>query len=120
MEEATEILERAKSEGSPANWIVLPIQRNKLLTGIFGWAAGIVMGFGLFAFIGSIVIPYNYELGAFSAIFTTLVLGAVLFIGVGSLWSMITDIRRLRRAGRYIIVITPDEFVQQEGDKITR
>jgi hypothetical protein len=118
--DATEILEKAKSGEEPASWIVLPIQRNKLLLGIFGWAAGIVMGFALFAFVASIVIPYNYERGIFPAIFTTLILGVILFIGFGSLWSMITDIVRLRNADRYLIVITPDDFVQQQGKKITQ
>lgn len=119
--EATEILEMAKSsEGPPASWVVLPIQRNKLLLGILGWAAGIVMGFGLFAFVASIVIPYNYEHGVLAALFTTIILAIILFIGVGSLWSMLTDIWRLRYADRYLIVITPDEFVQQQGSKITQ
>jgi len=41
-----------------------------------------------------------------------------LFIGLGSVWALVSDIRRLRRADQYMIVITPDDFVKQEGDKI--
>ena len=79
---------------------------------------GMIVGFGLFALIASIVIPHNYEQGVFSGCFTTFLLGMTLFIGVGSLWAMVSDIRRLRQADQYVIVITPDDFVKQEGDKI--
>ena len=117
--EAAEILERAKTgEETPQGWLVLPLLTRKVATGAVGWALGMIVGFGLFAIIASIVIPYNYEQGVFSGCFTTFLLGMTLFIGVGSLWALVSDIRRLRRADQYMIVITPDDFVKQEGDKI--
>jgi len=61
-----------------------------------------IVGFGLFALIASIVIPYNYEQGVFSGCFTTFLLGMTLFIGVGSLWAVVSDIRRLQRADQYM------------------
>jgi hypothetical protein len=117
--EAAEILERAKAgEETPQGWLVLPLLTRKVATGIAGWVLGMIVGFGLFALIASIVIPHNYEQGVFSGCFTTFLLGMTLFIGVGSLWAMVSDIRRLRRADQYVIVITPDDFVKQEGDKV--
>ncbi|HEY5003339.1 MAG TPA: hypothetical protein VII61_09315, partial [Ktedonobacteraceae bacterium] len=60
----------------------------------------------------------NYQSGFGAALFTTLLLGIFLFIGLGSLWVLITDIWRLKHADRYTMVLTPDDFVKQEGDKI--
>lgn len=117
--EAAEILERARaSEEAPPGWLVLPLLKQKVQVGILGWASGIIIGFAVFAFIAWATIPYNYTLGFVAGCFTTILLGIALFIGLGSAWAMITDIRRLRDADRHLIVITPDEFVKQEGDKI--
>src|SRR5437764_653351 len=52
------------------------------------------------------------------AIIRTILLGIVLFIGLGSAWSLLVDARRLRQADKHLIVITPEAFVKQEGDKI--
>lgn len=117
--EATDILAQARAgEDTPQGWVVFPLLRNKVALGIVGWFLGIIIGLGLFAFMASNVIPYNYERGAVAAVFTTLFLGIFLFIGFGSLWSLIVDARRLHAAHTHIIVITPDEFVQQQGKKI--
>jgi hypothetical protein len=68
--------------------------------------------------VASLVIPYNYQRGIFSILFTSLLLAILLFIGLGSLWTGINDCRRLHRADRHIIVITSEDFVKQEGEKI--
>jgi hypothetical protein len=117
--EAAEILERARAgEESPPGWLVLPLQKRRVATGILGWAFGILIGFGLFAFIASATIPYNYQHGFVTGCFATVLLGGSMFIGIGSLWALVIDARRLQRADHYLIVITPDEFVKQEGNTI--
>jgi len=117
--EAADILERARAgEEAPGGWLVLPLQKRKVATGMFGWAAGIIIGFGLFAFIVSATIPYNYQHGFLSGCVSTVLLGITLFIGLGSLWSLVSDARRLQHLEQYLIVITPDEFVKQEGNRI--
>ena len=118
--EAAEILERARASGeeTPQGWLILPLLRNKLTSGMLGWAVGAIIGFGLFAFIASVTIPYNFQQGAFTGCFATALMLVTLFIGVGSLWSLVADARRLRHIEKYLIVITPDDFVKQEGDKI--
>lgn len=117
--EAAEILDRTRTgEELPHGWIVFPLARNKVIWGMVGWVFGIILGLGLFALMASLVIPYNYTLGAFSVIFTSLILLLLLFVGLGSVWSLIQDIRRLRELDKHVIVITPEDFVKQEGEKI--
>jgi len=118
--DASEILQQARSDPhAPHGWVVMPLLRNKLLVGMSGWVLGIIMGLGLFGVLATIMIPYNYQHGAFAAIFSTVLLGIFLFIGLGSLWSLIMDIQRLRHLNEHIIIITPDAFLKQEGDKVT-
>lgn len=118
--EAAEILERARTSGeeTPPGWIVLPLLRNKLISGMFGWAVGALVGFGLFAFIAYVTIPYNFKTSFFTGCFATVLMLITLFIGFGSIWSLVTDVWRLRHIEQYLVVITPDDFVKQEGDKI--
>jgi hypothetical protein len=98
---------------------VLPLLRNKVIVGMVGWVFGMIVGFGLFAFIAPIVIPNNYEHGIVAVLFTTLILGIFLFIGIGSVWSLTIDAGRLHNADKYLIVITPEDFVKQEKQKVT-
>ena len=117
--DSAEILMQAKSgPDTPYGWVVLPLLRNKLIVGILGWILGVVLGLGLFTLLAFIVIPYNYQHGTFAAIFSTILLGILLFIGLGSLWSLFVDIRRLQNLDKHVIIITPDAFVKQEGDKV--
>jgi hypothetical protein len=117
--QAEEILAKARAEEElPADWIVFPLLRNKVLVGIIGWVFGIFIGLALLALVMPIVIPGNYQRGFAPALLTTLLLGAFLFIGLGSLWALITDVRRLMHADRHMMVLTPDDFVKQEAQKI--
>lgn len=112
-----EILVQARQEEPPQGWVVLPLLRNKLIWAIIGWIFGVIIGLGLFALIFPIVVPYNFVHNTFSAIATTILLGILLFIGLGSAWSLITDIGRISNIDDYIIVITREDFVKQEGKK---
>ena len=115
--EAAEILEKARGE-PPPGWIILPLLRNKVMLGIAGWVVGAIVGFGLFAAMAPIMIPHNYYYGLIPAVFTTLVLGMVLFVGIGSVWQIIVDTRRLLEADKHVIIITSEDFVMQKGEKI--
>jgi hypothetical protein len=117
--EATEILAKAKADGEPPKgWVVLPLLRNKVKLGILGWICGVIIGFGFFVLMVPLMIPHNYQYGPFPALASTLLLAMVLFIGVGSIWQIIVDTRRLLEADKHIIILTPDEFVAQDGEKI--
>ena len=65
-----------------------------------------------------LMIPHNYLLGLFPSLISTMILGTMLFVGIGSVWQIIVDTRRLLEADKHIIVITPDEFVMQGGEEI--
>jgi hypothetical protein len=117
--EATEILEKARTGGElPNGWIVLPLLRNKVKLGILGWFCGVIIGFGCFAVMVPLMIPHNFLYGPIAALISTLLLGMVLFVGIGSTWQIIIDTRRLLEADKHIIILTPDEFVMQDGDEI--
>lgn len=113
------ILARVR-EGSdlPQEWVILPLLRDKLLLGIAGWAFGTILGLGPFAFILPIVVPYNFVHGTAAALVTAIFLALLLFIGLGSAWSLFTDAQRLRHLNEYMIVITPQDFIKQDRDKI--
>lgn len=117
--ESDEILAQARSSpGGPHGWVIIPISRRNLGMAILGWAFGMVLGLGLFAAVASVVIPINFVRGIAAAIVTGILLAMLLFIGLGSLWTLIIDIQRLRHSDKHIIVITPEDFVKQEGNKI--
>jgi hypothetical protein len=117
--ETSEILMQVKtSTETPKNWIVFPLVRSNVLLSIAGWVLGIVVGLGLFTIMAFSVIPHNYQYGFLPAAFTTLFLGLFLFVGLGSIWALIADAIRLVRADKHLIVITPDAFVKQEGEKV--
>src|SRR5713226_10180201 len=116
--ETSEILMQVKtSTETPKDWIVFPLVRSNVLLSIAGWVLGIVVGLGLFTIMAFSVIPHNYQYGILPAVFTTLFLGLFLFVGLGSIWALIADVIRLVRADKHLIVITPDAFVKQEGEK---
>jgi hypothetical protein len=117
--QAEEILARARTnEELPDGWIVFPLLRNSVLLGIAGWVFGIVIGIFFLVLVVPIVIPGNYQSGFGPALFTTILLGVFLFIALGSLWALITDVNRLLHADRHMMVLTPDDFVKQDGAKI--
>ena len=117
--EATEILEKARAGGElPNGWVVLPLLRNKVKLGIIGWICGAIIGFGLFVLMIPYMIPHNYLYGPIPALISTIILGMMLFVGIGSVWQLIVDTRRLLEADKHIIILTPDEFVMQDGENL--
>jgi len=116
---AEEILEKVRVNTAPPDgWVVLPLSRTKVLLGIAGWFLGILLGLGLFTIVVRTVIPSNFQHGPAIAAFTVVLLAILLFVGLGSIWQIIADVRRLLEAEKHVIVITPQDFVKQEGNKI--
>lgn len=117
--ESVQILAQTNTqEGVPQDWLVFTLMRRTVMIGVLGWIFGALLGGALFALIAPIMIPHNYMNGVLSAIATTIILLIVLYVCLGSLWSMFVDIQRLRQADKHVIIITPDDFVKQEGKKI--
>jgi hypothetical protein len=116
--ETSDILSRAKTASDvPNSWVVFPLQRNKVKLGIVGWIFGFLVGAGLFAAFASVAIPVNFRT-VFGTIFSLFLLLVLAFVALGSGWAVFVDIRRLLDADRHIIVITPEDFVKQEGKKV--
>jgi hypothetical protein len=118
MMEAAEILSTARSSDAPSGWIVLPLQRRQVGVAILGWAVGTILGLGLFAALFFATWPYNFQQGAGGIIITGLFLAMLGFTGVGSLWLLIQDSLRLMHANQSLIVITPQMYCKQNGNKI--
>ena len=116
--QAEEILMQVKTGTGKQGWVVFPLLRDKLMWAIAGWVFGIFIGLFLLAVLVPIVVPYNYERGIFSIIFTSVLLGVLVAVVVGSAALLVVDIRRLLHANEHMIVITYEDFVKQEGDKI--
>lgn len=119
--DADEILAQARgTDGTtPDGWSVFPLLKGKLIWGIVGWVLGSLMGLGLLIAIGPIVIPYNYQHGVFSIVFTSILLGILAFILIGSLAMLIADVFRLNQPEKHLIVLTKSDFVKREGNKTT-
>jgi hypothetical protein len=118
MESVQILAQTSAKENIPSNWIVFSLQRQTVLVGIMGWVFGALAGGLLFAFMAPIMIPHNYQNGVLSAIFSTIILGVVLYVCLGSIWALVTDVLRVSQSNKHIIIITPEDFVKQEGKKI--
>lgn len=118
MMDAAEILSTARSGDAPSNWVILPLRRKEVSLSILGWAVGAIIGLGLFFALFAATFPDNFEHGAGGIIITGLFLAVLGFVGIGSLWLLIKDSLRLLRADRSIIVITPQLYCKQDGNKI--
>ncbi len=118
--QAEEILAQVKTGAGKQGWVVFPLLRDKVLWAIAGWIFGILIGLLLLAVIVPVVVPYNYERSVFSIIFTSLLLGVLVAVVIGSAVLLVIDIRRLLHANEHMIVITYEDFVKQEGEKIVQ
>lgn len=104
-----DILARARQAGDPPEgWTVIPLDRKSVRTATLGWGGSAIVGFGLFAVILGTV--YNV-IGPIHII----ILAVLAFIGVGSLYLMMKKVRQLLDAEHYLVVMTPELFVEQTG-----
>ncbi len=110
--EAQAILDTARAPGDPPdNWTVIPLDRRSVRMSILGWLGGMLLGMGLGALLFFAALPSI-------SLFIWLVLGVLAFVGIGSHWLMAQKTRQLLDAARYIIVMTPDLYVQQTGGRL--
>jgi hypothetical protein len=116
--EASEILRIARTDDAPEGWIVLPLRRDKVALAILGWTGAALLGAALFALFFWMVWPNNFENGVGALIFSLILLAFPTFILLGSLWTILGEVRRLRAADQHMIVITPTDYVKQQGKAI--
>lgn len=118
--ETTEILAIARTEHVPENWHVWPLRRGWVLRDAGVWA--LYAGFGSLIFIPALLfilpgvlasgVPANWGGLAVLVLSGAVVLGSIVCIAL--------DLLRWTRAGQYLIVMTPDDYVKQEPGKLTR
>jgi hypothetical protein len=116
--EARQILDAATSQPAPAGWHVWPLRRDRVGRSVLGWAAASLFGFALFIPITLATVPGNFSAGVGLAIFTAFIevmLGVVAFGSLSVLW---TDLYRYLRADRYLLVMTPTDFLMVEPRRI--
>jgi hypothetical protein len=110
--EAQEILEHARQPGDlPEGWTVIPLDRKAVRMAVLGWAGGAVVGFGLCVLLWTAV-------HTAISIFHVIVFAVLGFVGVGSLVLLADKVRQLIDADRFLIVMTPDTFVEQTGNRL--
>src|SRR5579859_5413531 len=117
-DEARQILVTARSSERPRDWFVWPLRRDVVARGLAGWAATGVLGFLLFVPAMLVTVPSNFQHGAWTAVFTItllVILGLVAFGGAGLFFA---DVLRLMQSDKYLLVITPDDYVQATPRRI--
>lgn len=108
------ILQRAQEPGDlPAGWTVIPLNRQIVRQSVWYWVMGTAVGFGLFALLFASVAGQFYLVSI-----ATILLAVLGFVGGGSAYLAIQKLLMLADAERYIIVLTPDHFVQQRGAQV--
>ena len=110
--DAEQILATARQEGDvPQGWTIIPLHIKTVQRAILNWIGGAIVGLGLFALLFAAV---HDVLGVVSII----ALGAMAFVGIGSLYLALKNVRMLLDKDRQLIVMTPEYYVQQRGDRI--
>lgn len=100
-----------ENQEPPVGWIVVPINRSVVLRSLIGWGASALLGYGLFIILLLAIMP------DFNAI-TLFLLGILAFLGIGSTWLAVQKSSQYFSAENYLIVLTPESFVQQNGKQI--
>ena len=111
--EPQEIIATAESNSFPANWHVWTLRRGLVFREV-AWQTFVsvcgflLLGYGLYA-----TIPDNFTQGAWKIGLTICLLLLFAVMAFGGLALMAGDINRLRLAGRYLLVMTPDDFLKR-------
>ncbi len=111
--EPQEIIATAESNSFPANWHVWTLRRGlvfrevawQTFISVFGF---ILLGYGLYA-----TIPDNFTQGPWKIGLTICLLLLFAVMAFGGFALMAGDVNRLRLAGRYLLVMTPDDFLKR-------
>lgn len=118
--DTSELLAIARSEHVPANWHVWPLRRDWVLRDAATWALYAAFGFVLFIPALLLVVPTLQATGVTANWGGIAVLGVTGAIALGSTVCIALDLVRWARAGQYLIVMTPEDYVKQEPGKLTR
>lgn len=113
------IIERARSGDPPSNWNVWPLRRDIVGRDVWTWAGIAAFGLLLFFPAAHIMIPDNFRGDAVKAFISAVFLGVLGFMAFGALYLFITDFKRLRLWGEYLLIMTPDDYIKLEPGRVT-
>ena len=113
------ILATARSGLVPEYWHVWPLQRDRVRTYAIKWGLESLVGMLFFVPAAFITIPVNFEHGSGEIVLTSLLLILLGAIAFGGLAIAIYDLLRYLRAGDYLLVVTPDDYVKAEPHRVT-
>jgi hypothetical protein len=111
--EPQEIIATAESNSFPANWHVWTLRRGLVFREV-AWQTFIsvcgflLLGYGLYA-----TIPANFTDGPWKIGLTICLLLLFAVMAFGGFALVAGDINRLRLAGHYLLVMTPDDFLKR-------
>jgi hypothetical protein len=111
--EPQEIIATAESGSYPVNWHVWGLRRGLVFREV-AWQAFIsLFGFVLLVAALFVTIPDNFTQGPWKIGLTICLLLLFAVMAFGGLTLVAGDINRLRLAGRYLLVMTPDDFIKR-------
>jgi hypothetical protein len=117
--EPQEIIATAETGSYPENWHVWTLRRGLVLREVAWQTFVAVIGFILLVFGLAVTIPDNFTQGSLKAAFTISLLLLFAIMAFGGLTLVLGDINRLRLAGRYLLVMTPDDFIKRTPRGVT-
>lgn len=118
--DAATVLSIARGGTMPDHWHAWPLRKDFVLRSAIKWGiAGLVL-LAFFAFIVYSTVPYNFQHGGTGAVIFSVVIIAVSGTAAfGSLGVALYDLWRMANADRYLLVMTPDDYVKAEPRKVT-
>jgi hypothetical protein len=114
-----QIVTIARSGTTPAGWFVWHLRRDWLGRQALSWAALSLFGFALLVPTLITTVPYNFQHGTGRAVFAVLLFIGFGVLALGGLYLLVSDLLRLTRADRYLLVMTPDDYVKVEPRRVT-
>lgn len=118
--DAQMVLSTARSGRMPDHWHAWPLRKEFVLRSAIKWGIGGLVLMAVFVFIVSATVPTNFEHASTGVVLFTIIIltlaGLAAFGGVGI---AVYDLWRASNAGRYLLVMTPEDYVKEEPRKIT-
>jgi hypothetical protein len=116
--EARQIIQTATSQPVPSGWHVWPLRRDRVGRSTLGWAAASLFGFALLIPAAIDTVPGNFRAGVGLAVFTAFILAILSVLAFGSLSLLWTDLSRYMQADRYLLVMTPTDYLLVEPRRV--
>jgi hypothetical protein len=110
--DAQEIVSIARSGNIPSSWNVWPLRRNELIRASLTWLLFGIVGTGLLAIVVYFTIPDNFTQGSTKIVLSLAMYLVLGIMGLGGLYLFFGHVGRYLRAGDYILIMTPDDFVK--------